>query len=59
MRLAHSQIERSQLAGASPVEGKLRDNAHIDCGVLGPPIPAALDRKIAAGTRNFACEAAM
>ena len=31
----------------------------VDCGVLGLPIPGALDRKIAAGTRNFAREPAM
>jgi nicotinate-nucleotide--dimethylbenzimidazole phosphoribosyltransferase len=31
----------------------------IDCGVLGPPIPGALDRKIATGTRNFTREPAM
>lgn len=31
----------------------------VDCGVLGPSIPGALDRKIAAGTRNFTREPAM
>jgi nicotinate-nucleotide--dimethylbenzimidazole phosphoribosyltransferase len=31
----------------------------VDCGVLGPPIPGALDRKIAGGTRNFTREPAM
>ena len=31
----------------------------VDCGVLGPPIPGTLDRKIAQGTRNFAREPAM
>ena len=31
----------------------------VDCGVLGPAIPGALDRKIAQGTRNFVREPAM
>ena len=31
----------------------------VDCGVLGPPIAGALDRKIAQGTRNFVREPAM
>jgi nicotinate-nucleotide--dimethylbenzimidazole phosphoribosyltransferase len=31
----------------------------VDCGVLGPAIPGALDRKVAAGTRNFTREPAM
>ena len=31
----------------------------VDCGVLGPPIVGALDRKVAQGTRNFVEEPAM
>src|SRR5205085_3957145 len=31
----------------------------VDCGVLGPVAPGALDRKIAAGTNNFAVGPAM
>ncbi len=31
----------------------------VDCGVLGPPIAGAVNRKIAQGTRNFVQEPAM
>ncbi len=31
----------------------------IDCGVIGPCVPGAINRKIAEGTRNFALEPAM
>lgn len=31
----------------------------VDCGVLGPPIPGSMDRKLGQGTRNFVREPAM
>lgn len=58
-----AQMVRNFLRGGAAISvlgGELGiDLSVVDCGVLGPAIPGALNCKIAEGTRNFTREPAM